>query len=217
MTLITDCTGVILSGGKNSRLPGKKKTFYAIDGMMIMDRIIRIFNGLFDEIIIVANDPGEFIHWDELIVSDIDQSRCSLAGLHAGLYYSSNSHIFVSACDTPFLNRELILYMLEQRKSNVDVVIPETVGGVEALSSVYSKKCLPQIENNLFQKCYMIKRFFDKKRVKTIPKNIVHTFDPDERSFFNINTPEDLARAKEMAEDQYSSITTAHPLVHGGC
>jgi len=193
-----ECTGVILAGGRNSRFPGIKKTFHEINGKKIMDIIYEILSSIFDEIIIVTNEPHEFTEWDALIVSDIDQSRCSLAGIHAGLYYSSKKHIFVSACDTPFLNRELIVYILSQINPKFDVIIPETEGGFEALCAVYSRDSLPAIEKNLQNRVYMVKKFFKKNRVKVISRKKIKKFDPDMNSFFNINTPEDLEKAKMM-------------------
>ena len=193
-----ECTGVILAGGRNSRLPGIKKTFHEIGGKKIMDIIYEIFSSVFDEIIIVTNEPHEFAEWDGLIVSDIYPSRCSLAGIHAGLYYSSKKHIFVSACDTPFLKKELIVYILSLINPEFDVIIPETEAGLETLCAVYSRASLPIIEKNLKNRIYMVKKFFKKNRVKTIsPKNIKQ-FDPEMSSFFNINTPEDLEKAKIM-------------------
>ncbi len=194
-----ECTGVILAGGKNSRLPGIKKSFHKINGKMIMDIIYEIFSSIFDEIIIVANEPHEFAGWNGLIVSDIYPSRCSLAGIHAGLCYSSKEHIFVSACDTPFLKKDLLLYILSQINSGFDVIIPETDDGLETLCAVYSKASLSAIERNLQNNIYMVKKFFKKNRVKKIPVNRIRKFDPEMSSFFNINTPDDLEKAKNMS------------------
>ncbi len=193
-----ECTGVILAGGRNSRLPGIKKTFREINGIKIMDIIYEIFSLIFDEIIIVTNEPHEFAGWDGLIVRDIDQSRCSLAGIHAGLYYSSKKHIFVSACDTPFLSKELLHYILSCINSRFDVIIPETEAGLETLCAVYSRNSLPRIERNLKNRIYMVKKFFKKNRVKIISVKNIKKFDPEMNSFFNINTPEDLEKAKLM-------------------
>lgn len=193
-----ECTGVILAGGRNKRFPGIKKTFREINGKKIMDIIYDIFSSIFEEIIIVTNEPHEFAGWDGLIVSDIDPSRCSLAGIHAGLYYSSKKHIFVSACDTPFLKKELISYILSQITPKFDVVIPQTKSGLEALCAVYSQNSLPIIEKNLQAGIYMVKKFFRKNRVKKISEDTIKRFDPEMNSFFNINTYEDLERAKMM-------------------
>lgn len=194
-----DCTGVILAGGQNKRLPGIKKTFREIRGRMIMEVIYSLFTELFDRVIIVTNDPAAFGHWDATIVSDIYPSRCSLAGIHAGLFYASTPWVFVSACDTPFLERRLAEYILSQVDSGVDVVVPETDSGLEPLCAMYSKHCLPFIEKNLEDNIFKINRFFKPRRVKKITMDKIKAIDPGINSFFNINTPEDLEKAWAIA------------------
>ena len=193
-----NCTGVILAGGSNTRMPGIQKSFHKIKGKKIMDFIHQLFSCIFNEVIIVTNNPLDFAAWDAMIVTDIYPFRCSLAGIHAGLFYSSNNKIFVSACDTPFLKKELIEYILSQKKKEFDVVIPETNDGLEPLCAVYSNKCIPRIEKNLNNKIFMIKKFFKKNRVKKIPVNQIQKIDPNMKSFFNINTYKDLQKARIM-------------------
>ena len=192
-------TGVILAGGANSRLPGRKKGFYKIGGRSIMDRIYTMFADIFDETIIVTNDIAEFTGYDCMIASDIHPSRCALAGLYTGIFHSSFERVFVMACDTPFMKPEVIEYILEQADGSHDIVVPEAQGGLEALAAVYSGNCLPLIRKNLDKKIYMIKKFYVKSRTKVIPKEDIQKIDPAMRSFFNVNTPDDLEKAYEMA------------------
>lgn len=194
-----DCTGVILAGGKNSRLPGKKKTFRKIGDTPILETIHGIFARIFKEIIIVVNDPEDFAGWDMTVVSDIDPSRCALAGLHAGLFYAKYPIAYVTACDAPFVNPRVIEYIVRQAEPGKDVVIPRTDKGTETLSAVYSKNCIPVIERNLKNNIYMIKKFFRKNKVKEIPIEILRQWDPDIKFIFNINTPADLQKAQKMA------------------
>ena len=184
---------------KNSRLPGKKKTFRKIGETTILETIHNIFTRLFKEVIIVVNDPQDFCGWDMTIVTDIIPKRCALAGLHAGLYYADFPTAYVTACDTPFVNPEVIKYIVRQYEHGMDVVIPKTDLGTEALSAVYSKDCIPLIERNLKKNIYMIKKFFRKKKTKEIPIETLRPWDPDMKFIFNINTPADLEKARWMA------------------
>jgi molybdopterin-guanine dinucleotide biosynthesis protein A len=65
------CTGVILSGGLATRFEGKEKALMRIDGQRILDRIYGVFKDLFDEIILVTNNPFQFLDWDLDIVTDL--------------------------------------------------------------------------------------------------------------------------------------------------
>lgn len=195
-----DCTGVILAGGTNSRLPGKKKTFHKIGRGTILESIHRIFKALFKEVIIVVNDPQDFAGLDMTIVTDILPNRCALAGLHAGLVYARYDRIYATACDAPFVNPKVIEYIVKQATPQYDVVIPKTDRGLEQLSAVYTKECIPLIERNLEKNILMIKKFFRKNRVKEIPIETFRKWDPEMRFIFNVNTPEDLEKAKQLAQ-----------------
>ncbi len=194
------CTGVILAGGKNSRLPGKKKTFHRVGDQMMLTRIHTLFSKLFSEVILVVNDPKAFLGWDALVVTDIIPARCALAGLHAGLFYASNPWAYVTACDVPFVNEQVIRYLVNQRAKGLEVIIPRTDEGIEPLAALYSKECILPIETTLNNHIFMIKKFFRKKKVREIPASVLKKLDPDMRFVFNVNTPEDLETAIALAE-----------------
>ena len=190
-------TGVILAGGKNSRFSGKNKALVHIGGKRILDRIYEVFTILFDKIILVTNDPVQYMEWDFDIVTDIFPIRSSLTGIHTGLFYMTTPHAFFAACDIPFIKKELIEILLESVEPSIDIVIPETSKGLEPLCSVYSKRCLKPIEEQLEKQSLKIERMFQKVRVKKISEDILRTIDQDLLSFSNINTPDDLARAEQ--------------------
>ncbi len=194
-----DCTGVILAGGKNSRLPGEKKAFRKIGDEMILETIYELFSSLFKEVIIVVNEPREFAGWDMTVVTDIIPSKCALAGLHAGLFYASYPYAYVTACDTPFVKRSVVEYIVGSIKSGYEVIIPRTDDGLEPLYAVYSKACIPLIEKSLENNIFMIKKFFRKKKVLEIPVDKLKLLDPEMRFIFNVNTPQDFEKAKTMA------------------
>jgi molybdopterin-guanine dinucleotide biosynthesis protein A len=192
------CSGVILSGGLAARYDGTEKALLRVGGVRILDRIYEIYRELFDEIILVTNSPEKFLEWDLLIVSDLFQTRSSLTGIHAGLFYMTNPYAFISACDTPFLKKEMIETVIGKIESQIDIVMPETSAGFEPLCAVYSKRCLEAAQNHLEQKKLKITKTFRKNRIKTISEKVLRKIDPDLQSFFNINTAADLKRAEEM-------------------
>jgi molybdopterin-guanine dinucleotide biosynthesis protein A len=192
------CTGVILSGGLNTRFNGQNKAFVRVGQRRILDRLYDIFSDLFAEVILVTNDPLQFIDWDLTIVTDIFSVRSSLTGIHAGLFYTQNPFAFFSACDTPFLKRELVKSLVEQIENNTDIIMPETAAGFEPLCAIYSKRCLKQAEQHLKENKFKIQWAFRSHRIKYIPESVLLQKDPELISFFNINTPEDLVRAEEL-------------------
>jgi len=169
---------------------------------MILETIYELFSRLFKEVIIVVNEPREFAGWDMTVVTDVIPSRCALAGIHAGLFYATYPHAYVTACDTPFVSQAVVEHIVSRIEPGYDVIIPRTDGGLETLSAVYSKACIPLIEKNLNHNIFMIKKFFRKKKVKEIPVAELKRLDPEMRFVFNVNTPNDLEKAKRIANQQ---------------
>ena len=194
----TPCTGVILAGGQNTRFSGTNKAFIRVGGKRILDRIYGVFEELFEEIILVTNDPLQYLEWSFNIVTDLFPCRSSLTGIHAGLFFTTTSHAFCAASDIPFLKKELVETILDSIEPDIDIVIPATSKGLEPLCSVYSKKCLKPIEQQLIKQDLKIQKIFEKVRVKKLPENILRQNDPDLLSFYNINSPDDLAGANNI-------------------
>ncbi|MFH1581583.1 MAG: molybdenum cofactor guanylyltransferase [Pseudomonadota bacterium] len=195
------CSGVILAGGQNTRFSGQNKAFISIGGKRILDHIYKVFNKLFAEIILVTNNPLQYLEWDLNIATDLFPIRSSLTGIHTGLFYSTNPHSFFIACDTPFLKIEMAETIVNSIEPDVDIVLPETSEGIQPLCAVYSKQCLKHVETQLTRKELQIRRFFKKVRVKKLPENLLRKNDPGLLSFFNINTSDDLAKAEEVVQN----------------
>ena len=189
---VIQCSGVILAGGLNSRFSGRNKAMIEVGGRRILDRIYEIFSQIFEEIVIVTNDPIRYSEWNALLVTDIFPIRSSLTGIHSGLFSVSNPYAFITACDAPFLKRELIECLIELIDTKSDVIVPETSRGFEPLCAVYSKNCLGLIENSLKREKFKIRKIFDKLRIKKVSESLLRQHDPNLESFININTPQEL-------------------------
>jgi molybdenum cofactor guanylyltransferase len=183
-------TGVILSGGKNTRM-GTNKAFLEIDGERLIDRTTRIFKDIFQEVILSTNSPLDYLDHDCAIVTDIMKNKGSLGGIYSGLFFASHDHAFVSACDMPFLNRDFIEYMIE-RADNYDIVVPKLTDGLQPLHAIYSKRCLPAIKRVINQDKLKITGFYKGLKALEIPGDVIKSFDPEVKMFINVNTRSDL-------------------------
>jgi molybdopterin-guanine dinucleotide biosynthesis protein A len=192
------CSGVILAGGLGTRYGGENKAFLKVGGVRILDRLFGLFAELFDEILLVTTRPRDFLEWDGLIVTDIFPVRSSLTGIHAGLFYARHPFAFFSACDTPFLKREIIETVLDAIEPGVDLVLPRTQAGAEPLCAAYSRRCLGPAEAHLRASKFSIQWALKDRRIKTIPEDRLRAKDPGLISFFNVNTPQDLAQAEQL-------------------
>jgi molybdenum cofactor guanylyltransferase len=190
--------GIILAGGMNRRMDGRNKALLSVGDQSIVGRQIELFDALFEQVILVTNQPLEFVSWEGLIVSDLLPVRSSLSGIHAGLFYTRFSHAFVSACDMPFLKKEMIQLLIKNLEPKWDVIVPVTKEGYQPLCAVYSKRCLKTIEDQVAKGDMKISKLYSRIKVKKIVEESLRQIDPDLISFFNINTQEDLDLSQKM-------------------
>ncbi|MDD5712272.1 MAG: molybdenum cofactor guanylyltransferase [Smithellaceae bacterium] len=183
-------TGIILAGGKSSRL-GKDKAFLEINGKSLIDRTVKVFRGIFSEIIIVANKPHSFLEPGVEIVTDIYPGKGALGGIYSGLFFARNERAFVAPCDMPFLNEAFIQFMVDQ-SDDYDVVVPNGSAGLEPLHAVYSRRCLSAIRAALGKDHLKITGFYKGLRLLQIPAAEIAPFDASGRLFRNINRLSDL-------------------------
>lgn len=212
---IINCTGVILAGGENKRMP-VLKGFIEVKGKAIIERNLRIMRKLFNEVFIITNQPERYIHLGVPLFGDVYDTRGPMTGVLTALMNSSNQWIFVSACDMPFINPGLIRYMADERynpgclsimssqqkkdlaimpQSDIyDVVVPLVHHRAEPLFAFYSKKTLKTLEHFIRSGKKGIKYFLlnQDKRVKYITSDEIKETSRENLSFINLNTPEDV-------------------------
>ena len=182
---------IILAGGKNSRMEGRDKAFLEIEGKPIVEHLINKFKTLVDEIIVVTNNPEKYSAYPVKLASDEKPGLGPLMGIYCGLKASSAGYNFVAACDMPFVNPGLVRYMIEQ-KDNYDVMVADVEGKLHPLLGIYSKNCIPVIEELLKQNILNVRSLFPKVKSRFIKKEELEKFDPELLSLVNINTREEL-------------------------
>jgi molybdopterin-guanine dinucleotide biosynthesis protein A len=192
-----EVSAIILAGGKNKRI-GRNKAFIQIStGETILQNAINILRPISPEIIIVTNRKEAYQKFNVSVVEDLIKESGPLGGIFTGLCYSLSKHNFVVACDMPFIQPDVIGLLLKE-SGTYDVVIPELNGEVEPLFAVYSKNCIPVMFEHLQKQNLKIRQVLGKLQVKRIGAEEVDRLDPEHLSFFNINTEEDLRRAKSL-------------------
>jgi molybdopterin-guanine dinucleotide biosynthesis protein A len=197
MTVVKqDISCIVLAGGKNSRM-GRQKIFLRLGESTILESQIDLLREIFEEIIIVTNTPDAFQKVDTKVIRDIISGHGPIGGLYSGLAVSSNIHNFLIACDMPFINVELIHYMINQIDEH-DIVIPKSSQGVETLFAIYSLNCLESIVQQIELGNFKLRDILHIHNVRYVSQEEIHDFDPEEHSFFNINTPGDYEVAKKI-------------------
>jgi molybdopterin-guanine dinucleotide biosynthesis protein A len=190
MERIKGVSGVVLAGGMSSRY-GKNKALVEFHGIPLIERVLGVMRPIFRHVIIITNTPDEYSHLELPMYQDIIKGLGPLGGIFTGLQVIPDNAGFFVACDMPFLNQGLIRHMVEI-KADFDLVVPRISEYMEALHSLYDKRCQSKIKSLIDSGIYQVFRFFNEVSVRYVDENEVRMFDPDLRSFLNINSPEAL-------------------------
>ena len=186
-------TGIVLAGGESRRM-GRDKAFFTLEGIPLIEHVLRTLRSIFPGIIIVTNNPAAYAVYDAVVVTDAVDKKGPLTGIYSGLLKSTDEHNFIAACDMPFLNQDLIAYMAGLA-NGYDVVVPMIAGRVEPLHAIYSKKLLPSIEKRLQGDARQVQGIFGEARVRYVIETEIDLYDPERRSFKNLNTMDEYKEA----------------------
>lgn len=183
-------TGIILAGGKSSRM-GKNKALLSVDGKKIIELIAAILKRIFKDVIIISNSKEDFKFLGLQIFEDIYPGLGPLAGIHSGLINSSSEKNFIISCDLPLITEEVIKYISEF-KSDKTAIIFKKDEQYQYLCGIYMKALIPALGNALTEKRLKMYSF-----IKEIDAEIVDASIFPEEVFFNLNTPEDYLFLKK--------------------
>ncbi len=192
-----DVSGIVLAGGQSRRL-GTDKAFVQIGGVSLIERVTNRIRQISDDVVIVTNNPENYRDLGFPLVGDVWPGMGALGGIYSGLRAIRHERALVVGCDMPFLDLRLLRFMI-LLAADYDVVIPRLDGLLEPLHTIYSRSCLVPIANLLQAGNRRIVDFLDQVRVRYVDQSEVGIFDPQGLSFFNVNTPEDLAQAEQLA------------------
>lgn len=174
------------------------KAFAKISGRPVIQIIADKFCQLFDETIIISNETGLYEHLGVAVYPDIYPHMGPVSGIHSALSHAYYDTVFVMGCDMPFMNMQLVEYMVS-RLGDYDSVVPEIDSYLQPLSAVYNRKCAPILteclENN---KCKLI-RIFEDLNALVISRSELEQFGRIEEIFLNVNDREALKLAVSIA------------------
>lgn len=142
--MYNDITGIILSGGKSKRM-GVNKAMLKIDNKTLIERTSNLISGLFNRVLLITNTPDEYSFLGLETFEDIYKNVGPLAGIQSGLIHSITEKNFIIACDMPFINKELIEFIVNY-KTDKPIIIPKAEGVTQQLCGVFSKSVLNEIE-----------------------------------------------------------------------
>jgi molybdopterin-guanine dinucleotide biosynthesis protein A len=193
-------TGVVLAGGRASRMGGRDKAFAAVGGEPIAARTLRLFRTLFPHVVVVTNRPERFRALGAETVADVFPGAGPLAGIHAAMRVARHSHVFVAACDMPGLEADVIRFLVG-RLGGAAAIVPRWDGDVEPLHAVYAVRILPVVEECLRAGRYALRDLLPLVSVDYVGEDLLRGIRGTARSMLNVNTPEELAAVGGSFDD----------------
>jgi molybdopterin-guanine dinucleotide biosynthesis protein A len=179
---------------------GQPKALLEVSGQRIIDRVLAAVVPVVDDVLVVTNTPDLYAFLGLPMVPDAYPDGGSLGGIYTGLKAATGEAAFTVACDMPFLH-PAVARVVTARAGQADVVVPVVAGQYETFHALYSRACLPHIEARLAAGRLKITGFFDDVRVLAIAEGEFARYRPPAVAFMNVNTPDDLARARRIAQD----------------
>lgn len=194
-------SAIVLAGGQSRRL-GDNKVMKTVGSRSLLEEVVACVDSLSDEIIVMTAEerllPCLTGYPALRVVTDIYPGKGPLIGIYTGLKVSTTVLNLVVAADMPFLSQSLLRYMLEV-VDGVDLVVPRIGDKVEPLHAVYTKGCIAEIEKMIEEGELGVHKLCSRVKVRYVEADEITRFDPERRSFFNINTEGDLQTAREIA------------------
>jgi molybdopterin-guanine dinucleotide biosynthesis protein A len=141
-------------------------------------------------------------------IVDLYPGKGALGGIYTGLASADTFYSLVVGCDMPFLNRDLLYYIIDHT-SNFDAVVPKVHGMLEPLHAVYSKGCMAPIREMMERDSLGISGLFNLVKTRYVGEDEIAKLDPYFLSFLNINTLADLRKAKKLIKQEEHCLTAA--------
>ena len=188
-------TGIILSGGKSSRM-GSDKGLLILHGKPLIQYSIDVLKKLCDEIIICANKPG-YDTFGFPVLKDVYSDLGPIGGIYTGLLNSGSESNFVLSCDMPFINHQMLTYLLSKKNKNFVSIPIHGQNIVEPLCAIYSKAILPQLKTQIRNQDLKLMNLLKTIEVKWVKIDSGFEFyHPN--LFFNVNDQDSLEVAETI-------------------
>lgn len=188
-----DIGALILMGGQNSRMGGNVKGLLKINEVTFLEQIVGVLED-FSNIYLSVNkkfSSEEIKKYEEMglsVIVDIYDDIGPMGGMYSSLKNCKEDYLFITACDMPFINKELINELQANMKNNIDIVLFSKNRLLYPLGAIYSKNVIPYMKELIDNKEYKPLKLI---RNSNFVELLLEDTDLSDDVFKNINTPEE--------------------------
>ncbi len=186
---------------------GQNKALMRMGDETLIARALKRVQTVTDETILISNSPNPYAELGVRVYEDLVPDAGALGGVYTGLSYAMGDAVLCVACDMPLLQPKLMAYLISLLGEH-DAVVPRTRGANESdlklqtLCAVYSRNCRKVIRQMLDEGELRLHTLCERLFIRIVEPSEWREFDPDGRSFVNVNTFEDFERVKEILANE---------------
>jgi molybdenum cofactor guanylyltransferase len=197
-------SAAVLAGGQSRRM-GSDKALIEFDGAPILARTIRILKEIADDVFVVG-DREAYRRFGVPVLADSYPGAGALGGIATALEHATHDDVLIVACDMPFL-RGSVLRAMALERDDEDVLVPISSNDVsgsqryETLHAIYSRRCLGPILDRIREGDLRVTAFYRNVHIRELDERWLRKVDPDLSSLMNMNSPAELAAARERLDE----------------
>ena len=189
-----DITGIILAGGKSSRM-GTDKGLLMLNNNPFAQYSIEALKPLVSDILIVS-DNADYDVLGYKRINDNFKDAGPVSGIYSGLNASSTSYNLVLSCDIPLITTEVLQLLINATETPFEIIQAESIGKSMPLIAIYKKQV-----KDIFLKCLQN----NERRLRFAMQSCLYKNVVLEKAFQhtakNVNTLEDYKTLKHAYND----------------
>jgi molybdopterin-guanine dinucleotide biosynthesis protein A len=184
---------IVLAGGESRRF-ASTKALAVWRGRRLIDHVVDRLCSLGSETFLVTSPTAPDAEWpvDKVVQDDPTLPAGPLRGIVAGLGACADEWAWVVACDTPLVKADLLAAVRRAARPGDIAVTPEWQGRCQPLVACWERAAVGALAEILRAGEHSPLGALDRLGHRSFPAARCRKIDPDGRSFFNVNTPEDL-------------------------
>lgn len=181
-------TGIILAGGKSSRM-GEDKGLVLLNGKPMIQYVIEALKEVVSNIIIISNNAS-YNKFCVPVYSDLIKDKGPVGGIYTGLYHSTTELNFCISCDVPMISSDFIFWLLN-KSGNASITLPMYKDKIQQMIGVYSKQVLSNFKESTEKEHLKLSQVNKDMACEIIDIEKEYA-NFDELIFSNINTKNEL-------------------------
>lgn len=191
---IANITGVVLAGGRGTRMHGRDKGLVCLQGIPLIGHVIERLRPQVHALLVNANrNRAAYAAFDLPVIADaLSGHQGPLAGMAAALAASRTEWLLTAPCDTPFLPHDLAARLAAAANGEHSAVVARAAGSLQPLCCLLHRSLLEDLQDYLEDGGRKARDWLVRQAAARVD------FD-DEEAFLNINAPDTLAQVEAPA------------------